>query len=283
MPQGKPDSRAAGPITETPLPPIDFARYPLDRGDSPALETLVADCRAQLDRRQYCSLPGFVDAHAIDEIVADTLPLLEHANRADSWRNCYLQRQRNDAFSTDHPRNIFNHASYRMLAADLFPSESPLQRLYYWPAFQRLVAAIVGVPRLYPSEDPLQPVNVICYGDGDESAWHYDSNNAFTMTLMLQAARQGGRFEIAPNTRNGEDDEDIAYMQAVLGGDRKRVENVSREPGELTIFRGCNSLHRVSPVAGERLRLMAVFVYEEQPGVAGDPEVNLTVYGRTGR
>lgn len=270
-------------MNEASPPPIDFTRYPLDRDASPALDALVADCRAQLDSRQYCSLPGFIGARAIDAIVADTLPLLAHANRADSWRNCYLQRERDDALPGDHPRNIFNHASYRMLAADLFADTSPLKRLYFWEPFRRLVAAIVGAPRLYPSEDPLQPVNVICYADGDESAWHYDSTNAFTMTLMLQAARAGGLFEIAPNTRNGADDEDIPYMQAVLGGDRGRVETVSREPGELTIFRGCNSLHRVSPVAGDRLRMMAVFVYEDEPGVTGDPEVNLTVYGRTGR
>jgi len=89
-------------------------------------------------------------------------------------------------------------------------------------------------------------------------------------------------FELAPNTRNGADDENIPYMQAVLRDERDRVETVSREAGELTIFRGCNSLHRVSPVAGDQLRMMAVFVYEEEPGIRGDPEVNLTVYGRTG-
>ena len=28
--------------------------------------------------------------------------------------------------------------------------------------------------------------------------------------------------------------------------------------------------------------MMAVFVYEEEPGIRGDPEVNRTVYGRSG-
>jgi hypothetical protein len=35
----------------------------------------------------------------------------------------------------------------------------------------------------------------------------------------------------------------------------------------------------VSPVVGDRLRIMGVFVYEFAPGVAGDPEVNATIYG----
>jgi hypothetical protein len=269
-------------MTTADIPPIDFRRYPLDTGDSGAAADLIAASRAQLDRQQYCSLPGFFRSDAIRETVHETLPLLEHANRAESWRNCYLQRDKASELDDEHPRNIFNHASYRMIAADLFGDDSALKRLYYWPPFQRMVAAIVGVDRLYPSEDPLQPVNVICYGDGDQSAWHYDSTNAFTMTLMLQPALDGGLFELAPNTRNGADDEDIAYMQEVLRGDRARVETVSREAGELTIFRGCNSLHRVSPVVGEQLRMMAVFVYEDEPGIRGDPEVNLTVYGRSG-
>ena len=246
--------------TAADFPPIDFSRYPLDAADSAATRELIAGCRAQLDRRQYCSLPGFIRADAIAQLVRETLPLLERANRAESWRNCYLQRDKTPGLGEDHPRNLFNHASYRMIAADLFAGNSALKRLYYWPPFQDMVAGIVGVKALYPNEDPLQPVNVICYGDGDQSAWHYDSTNAFTMTLMLQPALEGGLFELAPNTRNSERDEDIPYMQEVLGGDRRRVETVSREAGELTIFRGCNSLHRVSPVAGDQLRMMAVFV-----------------------
>ncbi len=264
------------------LPPIDFARYPLDAEDSQATYEMIAACRGQLERDQYCSLPGFFRSDVMDAIVSETEPLVARANPADSWRNCYLQRQKNANLDDSHPRNIFNHARYRMIAADLLAPGSALKRLYYWQPFQQAVAAIVGVDRLYPSEDLLQPVNVICYGDGDQSAWHYDSTNAFTMTLMLQAAAGGGLFELAPNTRNGEDDEDIPYMQDVLNGGRERVETISREAGELTIFRGCNSLHRVSPVAGERLRMMAVFVYEDEPGIKGDPEVNLTVYGRSG-
>ena len=263
------------------VPPIDFARYPVEIPEEAA--EIAASARAALDRDQYCSLPGFFPAEAVRGVAAEVEALIGRANPAKSRRNCYLQRQGNPDYPADHPRNIMQPASYRMLPADVLPENSPLKRLYFWEPFQRLVAEIVGEAKLYPSEDTLQPVNVICYGDGDQSAWHYDSTNAFTMTLMLQAAEAGGEFELAPNTRASAEDEDIPYMREVLGGASPRARKVSRDPGELTIFRGCNSLHRVSPVAGDRLRLMAVFVYEDRPGVMGDPEVNLTVYGRTGR
>jgi DNA-binding response OmpR family regulator len=43
---------------------------------------------------------------------------------------------------------------------------------------------------------------------------------------------------------------------------------------------GAGGHHRVTPVEGDRLRIMGTFFYENQPGVIGDPIVNETVYGR---
>ena len=168
-----------------------------------------------------------------------------------------------------------------MLAADLLPEQSPLKTLYYWENTKALVARIVGVDKLYDNEDPLQPVNALCYKQGDRSAWHFDSVNAFTMTLMLQAPEAGGRFEMAPNTRS-DDEQNYDRVREVLAGEAEGIVEVAREEGALCIFRGCNSLHRVSPVEGGRLRIMGVFVYETEPGIKGDPDVNETVYGRSG-
>jgi hypothetical protein len=269
------------PPNETNLA-IDLARYPLGGDDEAAVASVIAESRHRLDAQQYCSMAGFIRKDALADMTREVASLLDRAHRAQSWRNCYLQREKDPAFSADHPRNLFNYASYWMIAADLFPESSRLKALYYWEPFQRVIAAIVGEPRLYPNEDAMQPVNVICYGNGDQSAWHYDSTNAFTITLMLQAAEEGGVFELAPNTRSAVDDEDIPYMTEILTGGSARALSVARGPGELTIFRGCNSLHRVSPVKGNQRRMMAVFVYETEPGVTGDPEVNKTVYGRSG-
>ena len=265
------------------VPPIDFTRYPIDGRDDTARRDIVSKCRQDLSAYQYCSLPEFFNIDVMEKEAERAKTLLPLANPANSRRNCYLQRNGDPSLPDNHPRNIMNPARYRMIAADRLPAESALKQMYFWPLFQKFIAEIVDEPVLYPSEDLLQPVNVICYGEGDQSAWHYDSTNAFTMTLMLQEAEKGGSFELAANTRNGPEDEDLDYMLEVLGGNRDRVKTVSRSAGELTIFRGCNSLHRVSPVKGDRLRMMAVFVYESEPGIVGDPEVNMTVYGRTGR
>jgi hypothetical protein len=82
-----------------------------------------------------------------------------------------------------------------------------------------------------------------------------------------------------PNTRS-DDDPHFDRVKKVITGDEDGIVEVGREEGSLCIFRGCNSLHRVSPVKGDRLRIMGVFVYENEPGITGDGEVNETVYGR---
>lgn len=65
-----------------------------------------------------------------------------------------------------------------------------------------------------------------------------------------------------------------ARYRSVLHGERDdTIVSVGREPGALCIFRSCNSPHRT-------MRIMGVFVYEREPGVLGDPEVNETIYGQ---
>jgi 2OG-Fe(II) oxygenase superfamily len=257
---------------------FNAAAYPINDPSSPAYADLVARCRADLDLNQYCILADFVLLKELTQIVRDVLALEPRAYTNSSNRNCFLQRRKDAALHASHPRNIFFDASYRMIANDLFAEDSPLKRLYHDPATIRFVADVVGEPELYPSADRYQPINVLCYAPGDNSAWHFDSSNAFTMTLMLQSAEGGGEFEIAPNTR-AEDDPMYEALAEVLLGDRSRVVTVPRSPGTLVIFRGCNSVHRVTEVEGARQRLMAVFVYETAPGIVGEPEVNETVYG----
>ena len=74
--------------------------------------------------------------------------------------------------------------------------------------------------------------------------------------------------------------ENYQQVRDVLAGKREdTVVSIDREPGALCIFKGCHSLHRVSPVVGDQLRIMGVFVYEFSPGIGGDPKVNATIYG----
>ncbi len=258
---------------------INLETYPIADAKAPAFADLVSGLRGELDKQQYVVLPGFIQPAARKRAIAQIEGVLDQAHHISSDRNCYLQRSPDPSLPDDHPRNLFLPTSSRMLAADLLPPESPLRALYFWDNVRQLVAGIVGVDELYENEDLLQPVNALCYRDGDQSAWHFDSFNAFTMTLMLQAPEQGGRFQMVPDIRS-DADPGHERIAGIMRGGREGVIEIGREEGALCIFRGSNSLHRVSPVRGDRLRIMGVFVYEDVPGVVGDPEVNETVYGR---
>ena len=67
----------------------------------------------------------------------------------------------------------------------------------------------------------------------------------------------GGLFEYVPNLRNA-DAGDMNYegVAEVLGG-QAEVTQLAPEPGTLLVFRGRNSIHRVSPNAGARTRMLA--------------------------
>lgn len=257
---------------------INLDAYPIEDPGSAAFDALVKGFRTQLDEQQYVVLPDFIRPAARQQAVRQIENTIHLANHNCSDRNCYLQRKPDPALPADHPRNILLSASTWMLGANLLPAESPLKTLYYWENMMRMVAGIVSSDTLYFNEDDFQPVNALCYKEGDRSSWHFDSVNAFTMTLMLQAPEKGGDFEIIPNIRTDNDQRYEAVGRA-LTGNGSDVVRVGREEGALCIFRGCNSLHRVSEVYGSRLRMMGVFVYENMPGVKGDPEVNETVYG----
>lgn len=258
---------------------INLDKYPIST-DGTGRRELISRLKADLEASQFCVLPDFFRPEAIAKVVAQAEKLRPHAFDNNVQRNCYLERTGDPALPDDHPRNIMLSTSTRMIAYDLLPVDSPLRTFYHWEPTRHLVASIVGVERLYENEDPYQPANILLYDEGDQSAWHFDSVNAFTMTLMLQVPESGGEFELVPNTRS-DDDQKFDYVKAVLNGERPQdAVKVARTPGALCIFRGCNSLHQVSPVGGKKMRIMGVFVYETEPGVVGDPEVNKTVYGR---
>ncbi len=259
---------------------VNLDDYPIVHRSDLRRAALIQRLKSELDAKQYVSLPNFIRPEAMKKAVADAMAARPRAYHNSSRRNCYLHRTGDPSLPDDHPRNIMMEASTRMLAYDLIPDDCPVKTLYHWEPVRQMVAEIVGSDTLYDNEDPCQPVNLLCYETGDRSAWHFDSVNAFTMTLMLQAPLAGGEFELVPNTRT-DDDQNYDYVAKVVTGKCPQdAVPVAREAGSLCIFRGCNSLHRVSPVEGDVMRIMGVFVYETEPGVIGDPQVNATVYGR---
>ena len=113
--------------------------------------------------------------------------------------------------------------------------------------------------------------------EGNGFPWHFDTNN-FTVTLALQNADAGGEFEYAPAIRK--DGENFHEVSRVLNGTSDKVVSLRLEPGDLQLFRGRYSLHRVAPLFGKTPPYVAIFSYVEEPNMVGAPERTKQLYGR---
>jgi len=255
---------------------IDLDRYPIDQ-PGPRREAVIADARAAIDSVGCAVLKGFVRAEALPAIVAECDRTAEFGHRNFNRTNPYFTTDRED-LPASHPLRRFYDRSNAFVPADHFGSDSILRALYEWPAFAPFIQQALGEARFYRYADPLADVIVNLAEEGGGFPWHFDTNN-YTVTLAIQNAERGGDFEYSPYLRTPTD-ENYAGVERVLDGDASLIHTLRLEPGDLQIFKGRYSLHRVTPLAGTRLRYVAIFSYVEEPGMVGSPERARQLYGR---
>jgi predicted 2-oxoglutarate/Fe(II)-dependent dioxygenase YbiX len=70
-------------------------------------------------------------------------------------------------------------------------------------------------------------------------------------------------------------------VSAVVDG-RSTVDHLDIDPGTLVLFRGRNSMHRVTPIIGNRQRILVVLAYNSEPNIALSETARQTFYGRLG-
>ena len=71
-------------------------------------------------------------------------------------------------------------------------------------------------------------------------------------------------------------------MAAVLEGRDPEVKSHYLKAGTLNVFKGKNTLHKVTTCTGQQSRFIAVFSYYERPGVRFSREDQVGFYGRAG-
>ncbi len=170
------------------------------------------------------------------------------------------------------------------ITTDQIPSHSLLKELYYHETFQKFIADIFELrDGVHPYADPLSSINVHYASEGQELGWHFD-NSAFAITLLLQKPDGGGKFEYIPKIRNSDRKEMVFdKVERVLDGDAsEQIHELPIEPGTLVLFRGRDSLHRVTKVQGDTARMLVVLAYNEKPGVELSKEARMTFFGRIG-
>jgi hypothetical protein len=165
----------------------------------------------------------------------------------------------------------------RVTATDQMDPHGPTVTVYESENLTRLVGEILDLA-VHRVCDPLMRCNFTILGEGDEHGWHFDGND-FVVSLLLQAPEQGGVFEFAPNIRD-EAHENFETVKAIMGGRPGLTRLQAVEPGTLVIFRGKRALHRVTRVEGKRPRIIALFSYDERPGMVWPANVQRRVFGR---
>ena len=98
------------------------------------------------------------------------------------------------------------------------------------------------------------------------------------MTLLLQDAEAGGDFVFASDIRTAED-QNYDQVKRVFDGDVGSVRSLPRAAGTLTLFRGRNSLHAVTPVEGSKERVTAILTYDTRPDCVASERGNTYLYG----
>ena len=80
----------------------------------------------------------------------------------------------------------------------------------------------------------------------------------------MQKPDKGGKFEFVPNSK--ESNHEVSEKElSIVDNQYEDIIGLAQDPGTLAIFNGSNSLHRVSPVAGNSERIVAVLSYSEVP------------------
>jgi hypothetical protein len=256
---------------------IDVSRYPIDEFDNPRRQALVDFCRAALGFEGACQLPGFFRPHAVELLVAEAIEKRDRSYRTDDTHNVYFEKAE-DSTGLGDPAGVLEHSSKNAIAWDLIGQDSPLRIAYESDLLTRFIGDALSMKDFHRYADPFGAASLMIFEPGDELGWHFD-RSPFAVTVMLQPSLAGGEYQYHHHLRS-ESDENAAGVLAALEGTQPGRITLPNEPGTLSMFRGHHSLHRVTPVAGEQVRINAVLAYSATPGDKLNALTQELFYGR---
>jgi hypothetical protein len=252
---------------------VHLENYPIDQ------QVFRNECKQQLDTCGALVLPNFLSSQAIQKIVKEGLENQHLAFYSTSSHNVYL-KDSDPLFPADHVRNKEVNSSKGCITDDQIPQDSPLHVLYDSDVFREFLAQIFTEEKLYNYADELSSINLHYASEGQELGWHFDESS-FAITLLLQAPKAGGAFEYVENMRDADKGEmNFEGVKAVLDGTQE-VKKLEASAGTLSLFRGRNAIHRVTPTQGDTTRMLVVLAYNSKPDVALSESARMTFYGRT--
>ncbi len=253
---------------------VDLEHYPLQDPQ------FVDQCRQAFDETGVLVLDGFVRPTAIADLASEAVEQRPLAYFTEQVHTVYLEEPvpgRGVADARSWPITSTKGA----VTTDQIPADSGLRKIYDSEVFRQFLASILGEERLYPYADSLSSININYYETGQELGWHFD-NSSFSITLLIQHPDEGGQFEYITSMRDttvGDQNYEGVAETLRTGGDPLIL---NQQAGDLVIFRGRETLHRVTPVLSEGTRILNVFAYNTEPDLALSEHARMTFFGRLG-
>lgn len=254
---------------------MNLSQYPIDTPENPETQRLIQDCRVELSENGMCVLPDFVSATTLAHMQQEARLLSPDSHHNEHWRTS----PRGGGDSPVGESTKATRASIWAIAFDQMSSDSPSRQLYQSDDLLNFVSAITDEPELYRCVDPLVSCHFSVFRDGDELGWHYDPKTNLVVTLQLQDADDGGHFEFANGVRSKEFDNAEIELEII----EDRYDNIlspDLRPGTLTIINGYSSFHRVTPVLGNRERIVTLLNYSTTPDYCFSDNIRQRFFGR---
>ena len=257
---------------------VDLEKYPIQDLNSIKIKEIINKCKSDLDQFSCSPIPNFILPNSLKIMNTELEKQVDEVYMSKESINPYLHSKDEPSLEKNHPKRIFSNRYNGYLNSDLFDKDSEMKFLYEQEELLKFVSACVGVAPIYRWADPLacHAYNVM-KPDGI-LPWHFDSCE-FTLRIMIQKPEKGGIFEYCPYIREA-GNENFEEVKKVLDGDRKRVRQLKLEPGDLQIFKGRFTLHRVTKIEGNRSRYLCIPSYVLDPWRVNTPEHSRAIYGK---
>ena len=260
-----------------PMTLTDTGHYPLHALEGEAGRRLLDACRRQMQAEGVCRLPAFLSEAGLDALRGEARALRGHAHHS-AHRYTPWYAAPDPGLPAGDPRSSALPFRVGYVGRDRLPRAGVVETLFGWEPLLTLVRSTLGSQSIFHFDDSLGSLNVTVMGRGETLGWHFDACEAVA-SLLLEAAEEGGRFEYLPPFC-GTEEEIRGDVARVLRGDGRAALEVPMAPGDFVLFRGRRSLHRVTPVAGARERLMLLMSYDDVVERPGSNRSNVDLFGR---
>jgi hypothetical protein len=255
---------------------VNLDIYPIDQQDCDEYKKIVNQYSKELDLTGCCSLPNFIKKTSLERMLNEIGRKRNKVYWASDKHNPYFTKE-DKTLSKNHPKRMFQTRHSGYVNSNILDKESDLRILYTQQTLVDFVSNCLKVKPIYCWEDPLGSNPYSLMDPGHYFPWHFDGNE-FTLSILIQKAEKGGIFEYVQDLRSPED-ENFEEVRKVLEGNREKVNQVDLNPGDLQIFKGRFSMHRVTQVEGNQARYIALPTYVKDPKRVNKPEHSKQVYG----